>query len=151
MMKPMGNPYVLKIHQLLFQRIDNLKIQVKELKEKLDDNSYRQHPLVKFAYRIRKAVEEIIPENPDRSEYQLTGELRKYRRYKQGLQRYRLFFCFSSEPRIILYLYLNDEKHLRKEGDKNDPYEIFKKFIRQGVVFNDPENPRIQKWISEYH
>ncbi len=151
MTRQMSNPYVLKIHQLLSQRIDDLKIQVKELKEKLDDSHYRQHPLVKFAYRIRKAVEEIIPENPDRLEYQLSGELRKYRRYKQGLQRYRLFFCFSNQPRIILYLYLNDEKHLRKEGDKNDPYEVFKKFIKQGTFSNDPENSRIQKWISEYH
>ena len=80
MMRKMNNPYVLKIHQILFQRIDALKIQVKELKGTLDDNIYRQHPLVKFAYRIRHAMEEIIPENPDRSDYRLSGELKKYRR-----------------------------------------------------------------------
>lgn len=151
MMTKMNNPYVLRIHQLLSQRIDTLKIQVKELKETLNDNTYRQHPLVKFAYRVRRAIEEIIPQNPDRPEYRLTGELRKYRRYKQGLQRYRLFFCFSNQPRIILYLYLNDERHLRKEGDKNDPYEVFKKFIKQGVFSHDPENQEIQKWIRNYY
>lgn len=151
MMMKMNSRYVLKIHQLLSQRIVALKIQVKELKEKLDEESYRQHPLVKFAYRVRRAVEEIIPQDPDRPEYRLTGELKKYRRFKQGLQRYRLFFCFSSQPRIILYLYLNDERHLRKEGDKNDPYEVFKKFIMQGTFSNDPEDQKIQKWMSEYH
>lgn len=147
----MNSPYVLKIHQLLSQRIDALKIQVRELKKTLDENTYRQHPLVKFAYRVRKSIEEIIPENPDRPDYRLTGELKKYRRYKQGLQRYRLFFCFSNQPRIILYLYLNDERHLRKEGDKNDPHEVFKKFIKQGVFSHDPENQEIQEWIREYH
>ena len=118
----MNKFYVLKIHQLLGQRIDALKIQVKELKETLDDDAYRQHPLVKFAYRVRHAMDEIIPEDPDRPDYRLIGELKKYRRYKQGLQRYRLFFCFSNQPKIILYLYLNEERQLRKEGDKNDPY-----------------------------
>jgi toxin YhaV len=147
----MNSPYVLKIHQLLSQRIDALKIQVRGLKKNLDENTYRQHPLVKFTYRVRKSIEEIIPENPDRPDYRLTGELKKYRRYKQGLQRYRLFFCFSNQPRIILYLYLNDERHLRKEGDKNDPYEVFKKFIKQGVFSHDPENQEIQEWIREYH
>ena len=148
----MNDPYVLKIHQFLSRRIAALKIQVKELKETLDKNTYQQHPLVKFAYRVRRAIEEIIPENPDRPEYRLTGELRKYRRYKQGLQRYRLFFCFSNQPRIILYLYLNDERHLRKEGDKNDPYEVFKKFVKQGVIISyDPENQAIQKWIQNYY
>ena len=79
-MTKMNSPYVLKIHQILSQRIDDLKIQVKGLKKTLDENTYRQHPLVKFAYRVRKAVEEIIPENPDRPDYRLTGELKKYRR-----------------------------------------------------------------------
>ena len=147
----MHNSCVLKIHQLLYRRIDALKIQVRELKETLDDHTYRQHPLVKFAYRVRHAMGEIIPENPDRPDYRLTGELKKYRRYKQGLQRYRLFFCFSSQPKIILYLYLNDEKHLRKEGDKNDPYEVFRKFINQGIFSHDPENKEIQKWIQKYY
>ena len=147
----MNDPYVFKIHQFLSQRIDVLKTQVKELKETLDQNTYRQHPLVKFAYRVRHAIEEIIPENPDRADYRLTGELRKYRRYKQGLKRYRLFFCFSNQPRIILYLYLNDERHLRIEGDKNDPYEVFKKFVKQGVISHDPENQKIQKWVRNYN
>ena len=149
-MTKMNDPYFLKIHQLLCQRIDALKIQVKELKDRLDDATYKQHPLVKLAYRVRRAMKETIPENPDRPDYRLMGELKKYRRYKQGLQWYRLFFCFSNQPRIILYLYLNDERHLRKEGDKNDPYGVFKKFIKQGVISHDPENQEIQQWIRNY-
>ncbi len=117
--------YLLKYHEFYYHRIATLKEQVKELRSKLELEEFKQHETVKLAARIRRADQEIIPEDPDRPEYRLKRELKKYRRYKQGLQRYRLFFCFSSRPPIILYLYLNDEKHLRKVGSKSDPYEGF--------------------------
>ncbi|MFH1287393.1 MAG: type II toxin-antitoxin system YhaV family toxin [bacterium] len=146
----MESNYLLKYHDFYFQRIAKLKEQVKELRGKLSDEEFGQHEIVKFAYRIRQADREIIPQDPNRLEYQLTGNLRKYRRYKQGLQRYRLFFCFSSRPRIILYLYLNDEKHLRKAGDKNDPYEEFKRLVIKGYFSHQPDDLKIQGWIKDY-
>jgi len=120
------------------------------LRSKLELAEFKQHETVKFAARIRRADQEIIPGNPDRPEYRLKGMLKKYRRYKQGLQRYRLFFCFSSQPPIILYLYLNDVKHLRKTGSKRDPYEGFKKFVAKKYFSHNPDDPRIQKWIKEH-
>ena len=146
----MKSNYLLRYHDVYFQRITKLKEQVKELRNKLSDEEFQQHEIVKLAYRIRKADQEIIPQNPDRPEYRLTADLKKYRRYKQGLQRYRLLFCFSNQPKIILYLYLNDEKHLRKGGDKKDPYEEFKKFVGKGHFSHNPEDPKIQKWIKNY-
>lgn len=142
------NKYLLKYHVFYYQRICELKEQIKKLYIKLDKKKFIQHELVKFAYRIREADQRIIPQDPNRPEYQLKGELRKYRRYKRGFQRYRLFFCFSEHPGIILYLYLNSKKELRKAGDKNDPYEKFKKFISKGNFSHDPDNPKIQKWIK---
>jgi len=144
------NSYLLKYHAFYSQRIAQLKAQVKQLHNKLSTEEFKQHEIVKFAYRIRKADQEIIPQNPNRPEYRLRGELKKFRRYKQGLQRYRLFFCFSEHPKIILYLYLNDEKHLRKTGAKNDPYEEFKKFVAKGIFSHNPADPKIQKWIKRY-
>ena len=143
----MMSSYLLRYHLFYYQRIGELKEQVKILHQKLSPEEFKRHEIVKLAYRIRKADHEIIPQNPDRPEYRLAGELRKYRRYKQGLQRYRLFFCFSSHPGIILYLYLNDEKHLRKSGDRNDPYEEFKKLVATQYLSHNPEDPAIQKWI----
>ena len=141
--------YLLRYHELYYQRIARLKEQVKELRKKPSDEEFKQHEIVKLAYRIRQADQEIIPQDPDRPEYRLTGELRKYRRYKQGLQRNRLFFCFSHHPKMILYLYLNDEKHLRKAGAKTDPYEEFKKLARKGYFSHNPQDPKIQKWIRD--
>lgn len=144
----MKSNYLLKYHNFYFQRIAKLKEQVKELRNKLSNEEYRQHEIVKLAYRIREADQEIIPRDPNRPEYRLTGNLRKYRRYKQGLQRYRLFFCFSNQPKIILYLYLNDERHLRKAGDRNDPYEEFRKLVGKGCFSHNPDDSQIQKWIK---
>lgn len=142
--------YLLRYHDFYYNRILQLKEQVKELYVKLSEEEFRQHEIVKLAYRIRRADQEIIPQDPDRPEYRLGGELRKYRRYKQGLQRYRIIFCFSNQPKIILYLYLNDEKHLRKAGSKTDPYEDFKRLIRKGFFSHDPSDPHVQKWIRQY-
>lgn len=146
----MTSSYLLKYHEFYYLRIQELKEQVKELHQKLSPEEFKQHEIVKLAFRIRQADQEIIPQNPDRPEYRLSGDLRKYRRYKQGLQRYRLFFCFSNHPKIILYLYLNDEKHLRKAGSKTDPYEEFKKYVRKGHFSHQPDDPKIQQWIRDY-
>jgi toxin YhaV len=141
--------YLLKYHALYHRRIQALKDQVKELRARLTEAEYCQHEVVKFAARVRHADQTIIPQDPDRKDYRLTGPLRKYRRYKQGLQRYRLFFCFSNTPPIILYLYLNDEKHLRKAGDKNDPYAEFQRLVHRGVFSHDPSAVTIQQWIHD--
>ena len=83
----MKSNYLLKYHDFYFQRTAKLKKQVKELRNKLSKEEFQQHKIVKFASRVRKADQEIIPQDPNRPEYRLTGDLKKYRRYKQGLQR----------------------------------------------------------------
>ncbi|MBU0650318.1 type II toxin-antitoxin system YhaV family toxin, partial [bacterium] len=125
-----------------------LKDQVKKLKQTLPDEKFEEHEIVKFAFRIRKADQEIIPENPNHRDYLLHGDLKKYRRYKKGLMRYRIMFCFSNSPKIILYLYINDEKHLRKEGSKTDPYEQFKSLVKKRQFSHNPSDINIQKWIK---
>ena len=144
------NNFYLKCHDIFAQRIDGLKEQVRKLHDTLPKEEFIHHETVKLAARIRKATLEIIPEDPNRSDYLLSGELRRFRRYKQGLQRYRIIFCFSNKPRIIIYLYLNDRDHLRKQGGRTDPYEEFKKILRAGKLSYDPQAPQIQKWIQSY-
>ena len=139
--------FLLKYHELYHQRIQQLKARVRELKERLEPSEFRRHETVKLAVRIRDAEDEIA-EDPDRRDYLLRDELRKFRRYKKGLGRYRIIFCFSNHPPIILFLYLNTEDSLRKEGGRRDPYEEFKSLLRRGRVSHDPTDPRIQNWLS---
>ena len=141
--------YLLKCHELYRLRVNLLKQEIRKLKSSLDLETFLQHPEVKFASRLKKATEEIIPEDPNKRVYQLRDDLKKYRRYKQGLQRYRLFFAFASKPPIILYLYINDKSSLRKDGDKNDPYTIFSKLVEQKKISHDPNDPALRQWITE--
>ena len=141
--------YLLLAHALYSARIQSLKEQLKKLKATLSDEDYKQHEVVKMASRLYKATFEIIPADPTCPEYLLRDELKKFRRYKQGLQRYRLFFTFSKTPPIIVYLYVNDEKHLRKEGSKNDPYEQFSKLVKKGSISHDPRDPKMHKLLQK--
>ena len=140
--------YLLKVHDFYAARIELLKQKIIKLKNTLSEKDFTQHEIVKLAFRIRRATQEIIPEDPDRPDYKLKGPLKKYRRYKQGLSRYRLMYFFSEKPPIIVYLYINDEKHLRKDGDKNDPYQEFSKLVDKGVFIANVNDARAKKWIS---
>ena len=142
--------YYLKCHELFAQRIAKLKEHVIKLHDTLPKEDFIRHEIVKLSARIRKATLEIIPQDPNSPDYLLSGELKKYRRYKQGLQRYRIMFCFSNRPSIIIYLYVNDRDHLRKQGARTDPYEEFKVFVRSGKFSHDSQAPQIQKWIQSY-
>lgn len=141
--------YVVKHHELYYRRLADLMARVAALKERLPPEEYVQHETVKLAARILRAEQAEIAEDPDRPEYRLRGELKKFRRYKRGLGRYRIIFCFSKQPPLILMLYLNTEQSLRKEGARSDPYEEFKALLRQGKLSHDPSDPRNMSWVVE--
>lgn len=138
--------YLVKYHEFYFQRVRQLKSRVFELKTCLSPAEFVQHETVKLAARIRDAEKEIA-EDPNKPEYLLRDELRKFRRYKRGLGRYRIIFCFSSDPPIIIFLYLNTAETLRKSGDRKDPYEQFKAMLRRGEMSHAPDDPKTRKWI----
>ncbi len=140
--------YIIRFHDFFRNRISLLKSQVIKLQRILPPEQYVQHELTKLLARLFFAIEETIPENPNCSHYFLRGTLSKFRRFKKGLQRYRLIFCFSNHPQIILYLYINDKDHLRKEGGKNDPYREFENLLNSGVFSHDPSDQKMQKWIT---
>jgi toxin YhaV len=60
----------------------------------------------------------------------LGAEESHWRRVKFG--RYRLFFRFHTGKRVIVYIWLNDEKSLRKIGSKTDPYKVFMQRLKRG-------------------
>lgn len=141
--------YLLKYHDLFAERILQLSFIVRELSKKLPKEEYQQHPKVKIFARLVKATLEIVPQDPNHRDYLLKGNLAKFRRYKKGLQRFRLIFCFSQTPPLIAYLYINDESHLRKDGSKNDPYCEFEALLKKGYFSHDPKDPKIQKWLTD--
>ena len=143
------NNYILKYHDFFRERIIHLTVQVRKIKSTLAPEDYKQHETVKLLGRIVRASQEIIPQNPNQPDYFLKGSLSKFRRYKQGIKRYRLIFCYSSKPPVIVYLYINDQDHLRQEGSHNDPYKEFTRLVKSGVFNHNPHAPNMASRLHD--
>ncbi len=97
--------------------------------------TYKEHPKAKLFARIYSLIFEEIPKNPNAPEYLQGNTLGKdHRHWKRAkfLGRFRLFFRFSSAHRVIIYAWVNDERTLRKEGSRSDPYATFVRRLMSG-------------------
>jgi toxin YhaV len=133
------NGWTLYGHRLFVDQVIKLTEAVNNLRIS-DPDGYELHPKTKFLATINRLIRQTIPEDPTASEYRQGNTLGKpnkhwFRAKFHG--RYRLFFRFSSQHRIIVYAWLNDEKTLRKAGAKTDPYAIFQGMLKSG---NPPQD-----------
>lgn len=96
---------------------------------------------VKLRNQVSKIIYERVPADPSAPEFRqgktLGSDYKKWRRAKFGGNRFRIYFRYSEEHKIIAYAWMNDEKGKRKAGDKNDPYAIFQKMLDSG---NPPDS-----------
>lgn len=72
-------------------------------------------------HMVQEAVKKIIPHDPINKRYALRGHLSNIFRLRKG--RLRIIWIASSTMRRICILFISET--LRKEGDPNDPYEVF--------------------------
>ena len=110
---------------------DQVVSTVEELRER-DPEGYKRHPQTRFLALLRKIVMEDIPRDPADVRYRqgntMGREYAHWRRAKFG-GRFRLFFRYHSEAKIIAYVWLNDETTLRKAGSRTDVYATFKAML----------------------
>jgi toxin YhaV len=123
----------LYVHPAFRNPFDALTGEVERLAA-ADPKGYVEHPKAKLLKRIVDLIESEIPRDPGAAEYALGNTLgpahRHWRRAK-FLGRFRLFFRYSSQARIIIYAWVNDENSLRKTGGRNDPYTVFGALLRK--------------------
>ena len=121
------------------ERYAALRGEARRLKDQLSPQEYVGHPAVKLAGAVHRLITQIVPDNPNAPEFRLRGDLSTFRRAKgHGLpQRYRLFWVFSEGNKTIIFLYLNDEETLRKEGARSDPYAVFARLVARGEIGAD--------------
>src|SRR5262249_40512162 len=79
---------------------------------------------------VDEALEKIIPRDPINKRYALRDELSNIYRLKKG--RLRICWIANSKMRRVLILFISETQ--RKEGDANDPYQIFKKLLMSGEL-----------------
>ena len=82
-------------------------------------------------------MREVIPRDPNSPEFwqgnTLGSDNRHWFRAKFH-ERYRLFFRFSTQQKVIIYVWVNDEQSLRKAGARTDPYAVFKGMLESGAA-----------------
>ncbi|MDJ0801157.1 MAG: type II toxin-antitoxin system YhaV family toxin [Calothrix sp. MO_167.B12] len=135
MAKFVSNDWEIYFHPQLFgTQYQELFDRVSELRDKLPSSEFKTHATVKLFAAITVAIETKIPSDPFASHFALTGALKRYGRVKKmGLpQRYRLFFRAFDSPELkaIIILWLGFP---RKEGAKNDCYQVFTKMVARGT------------------
>ena len=78
---------------------------------------------------VQDAIKRIIPSDPLNKGHALRGDLSNIFRLRKG--RLRICWIASSQMRRVCILFISES--LRKEGDANDPYAIFKSLLDSGM------------------
>lgn len=127
-------------HPLLLDQLEKLTATVEQLAGTKPD-SYRQNANTKLLAALATLIFDKIPRDPTSHIYLQGNTLGASRRYwfraKFGAGRFRLFFRYSSQAKIIIFAWVNDENTLRTYGAKTDAYAVFKNMLESG---NPPDD-----------
>ena len=122
------------VHPLFQAQLERLERRVERLASS-DPEGYVSHPATKMLATINHYIQDAIPRDPNSPEFRQGNTLgpdnRHWFRAKFHGQ-YRLFYRFSTEQKIIVYAWVNDEGSLRKSGARTDPYVVFKTMLENG-------------------
>lgn len=133
------NGWRLFAHPLFAEPLHRLVEKVEKLKAQSPEN-YINEPAAKLLATIEDLIYKHIPSNPEAPQYRqgntLGTENEHWFRAKFH-RRYRLFFRYSTQHKVIVYAWLNDENTLRKSGAKTDPYSVFLSMLKSG---NPPQD-----------
>jgi toxin YhaV len=136
------NGWALYAHPLFVRRLDEITSEI-ERAAAANPEGFHRHPSYKLFDAVTTNILYSVPANPAHPNYRQGRTLGKdylhwFRVKKQGmLPRYRLFFQFRSEaPKTIIYAWLNNERTIRKIGDKNDVYAVFAAMLKNAKMPN---------------
>ena len=130
------NGWTIYLHPAFRMPFDALTAEVDRLQHELDVKAFTEHPKARLLARIRKLVLDDIPNDPGSPAYELGNTLgpsyRHWRRAKFN-ERFRLFFRFRTDAKVIVYGWMNDQNTLRARGARDDAYAIFANRLQRGV------------------
>jgi len=90
----------------------------------------------KLLAAITYLVYDLIPQDPGRPEFRQGSTLGRQRKHwcraKFGNGRFRLFFRFRTDAKIIVYAWVNDASTLRTYGSRSDAYAAFGRMLDRG-------------------
>ena len=131
--------WTLLFHTELIRQLGKLE-EASERAQRKDPHGFASNANVKLLRAVNRAMSEVIPQEPSRTEYRQGNTLgtryRHWRRAKIG-RRFRLFFRYDAKAKVIVYAWMNDERTLRSSGSKTYPYTVFARMLAQGSPPND--------------
>lgn len=134
------NGWTILAHPLILDQLERLTAAVQRSKLKDPDN-FHKTANSKLLAALADLLFKTIPDDPTRPVYRqgetLGANRKHWFRAKFGNQRFRLFFRYSSEAKVIVFAWVNDENTLRTYGSKTDAYQVFKDMLDGG---NPPDD-----------
>lgn len=96
---------------------------------------------MKIAASLWRLILTEVPQDPSRPTYRqgntLGSELRHWMRARFGNGRFRLFYRYHSNARLIVFAWVNDSETLRTYGSRTDVYAVFRRMLESG---NPPDD-----------
>jgi toxin YhaV len=134
------NGWTLYEHPQFTSQREALERAVEALRAKHPEG-YRASADAKLLAAIARLTLELIPADPGAPQFRQGDTLGKARKHwfraKFGNGRYRLFYQFNSQAKVIIYAWVNDEDSLRTYGARRDAYAVFKAMLEKG---NSPDS-----------
>lgn len=131
---PVRDGWALLATEEFNRQLANLGAEVEAIRAQ-DPEGWQKHPKAKFLARVVNIALSEVPNDPAHKDYRqgsTLGDSYKHWFRVKFLSRFRPFFRWDGNAKIIIYCWLNDENTLRKSGSRNDPYAIFAKRLKVG-------------------
>lgn len=133
------NGWSIYAHPIFLDQLEGLIAEVEERKRR-DPKAWQKKNCTKRLAAIFKLVGQDIPADPGAPQFRQGGTLGDERKHwfrAKFFQRYRLFYRFKSDAKVIVLAWVNDEETLRAYGSKSDAYATFKGMLDGG---NPPDD-----------
>ena len=133
---PEINGWTIFAHPLFLDQLEAMIGTVEKARKK-DPRGYKRKRAAKLLAAVLKVAFEDIPSDPTRDTYRQGGTLgEEYRHWFRAkfLQQFRLFFRYhqSTETKVIVLAWVNDDTTLRAYESSSDAYAVFRKMLNRG-------------------
>ncbi len=130
------NGWTIYAHPLFLDELEAMIAAVEKARTK-DPRGYRKKRAAKLLAAVLKVAFEDIPSDPTRDVYRQGGTLGDdYKHWFRAkfLQQFRLFFRYqqSTDAKIIVLAWVNDDSTLRAYESASDAYVVFRKMLDRG-------------------
>jgi toxin YhaV len=135
------NGWRLLFHPLLLDQLERLAAAVDAERTKKRSGGTPATSNAKVLAALHQLIFQRIPGDPTALEFRQGNTLGPSRRHwfraKFGAGRFRLFFRFRNDVRVIVFAWVNDESTLRTYGSRSDAYAVFASMLERG---NPPDD-----------